>query len=384
MNLHPLSGHEAIRRALAASHHREELPTALLLHGPPGVGKQRLALWIGQLLLCEARGEAGPCDACKSCRLQLRLEHPDFHWFLPLKRPSVTGGSERLDDALEEARWERLEEIRASPLHASVHEEPRGLYLGTVRNLRRRVQRRPSTGTRQVFLVAEAELLAAQESSAEAGNALLKSLEEPPEGTSFILTSNEPERLLPTIRSRSVQVHIAGLTGEEVEHFLTTVAEVEEETAKKAASLAQGSIGRAMGFVPGESGQEAPLDDLRRKAFRLVRAAIAPRPGERFLRSLDFPPAGGRGLGETLSFVESWLRDLAVVALGDPDSVLNSDARAGLEELVTRGRIRPELIPESLHAVDRARMLAAGNVNPQLIVHGLLHDLARSLTVEAP
>ncbi|NIQ52963.1 MAG: DNA polymerase III subunit delta, partial [Gammaproteobacteria bacterium] len=61
-------------------------PQSLLLYGPRGVGKQRLAIWAAAALDCRG-AETPPCGACRSCRLAGRLEHPDIHWFFPLRRP---------------------------------------------------------------------------------------------------------------------------------------------------------------------------------------------------------------------------------------------------------------------------------------------------------
>ena len=373
--LHPIHGHEELREALARVHHRDGLPSPLLLHGPRGVGKQRLAHWVGQMVLCESPRAESPCEACKSCRLHLRLEHPDFHWYLPLSRPAVSGGPDRLDEALEDARRNRLDELRSSPLAGPDPGEPRALHLGTIRNLRKRARQRPSMGADQVFTVAEAELLVAQESSPEAANALLKVLEEPPEGTRFILTSNNPGRLLPTVRSRSVAVHVPPLAAEEVRRFLTGVAGVSEDDAARATQLGQGSIGRAVGFLPREEGEDPILDSLRREAFRIVRASLAPRPGEPFALALGYAPSGARTADDLLSFVEGWLRDLAAVAAGAPEAIINADAGNALEDLLEGTQVDPRALAEAAQVVSAARSLAAGNVNPQLFVFGLLQDL---------
>ena len=72
------------------------LPSSLLLHGPRGVGKQRLALWLGQLLLCQANDDAEmPCGRCTACRFALELGHPDLRWFFP--RPRLSGADASSD-----------------------------------------------------------------------------------------------------------------------------------------------------------------------------------------------------------------------------------------------------------------------------------------------
>jgi len=87
MPIHPLYGHEGVRNRLAGAFASGRLPQALLLEGPAGVGKQRLGLWLAQLLLCDAPVAGGrePCEACRSCRLVLSLSHPDLHWFVPIE-----------------------------------------------------------------------------------------------------------------------------------------------------------------------------------------------------------------------------------------------------------------------------------------------------------
>ncbi|MCA9737321.1 MAG: hypothetical protein KC645_06830, partial [Gemmatimonadetes bacterium] len=266
MTLHPVLGHDALRRSLAGAFARGALPAGLLLHGPAGVGKQRLGLWLAQLLLCDAPdAERGPCGACRACRLVLRLEHPDLHWFFPLPRPKGASSPERLEDKLEEARQEALAEIREAPLRAAAQDEPVGLFVATSRTIRRLAHKRSSEGGRQIFLVGSAEALVPQESSPEAANALLKLLEEPPGSTHFILTSAEPHALLPTIRSRLLHLHLAPLPTPDVERALIEWADAAPPAAAVAARLGRGSLGRALGFLP-DAGGPGALERVRSEA----------------------------------------------------------------------------------------------------------------------
>lgn len=207
-------GHEGLRDALRRAMERDALPATLLVHGAPGCGKQSLALWIARTALCA--GDARPCDACKSCRAALRLEHADVHWYFPLPRPKGASNPARLADALEEARHARLAELREQPLRRGGGAEVVGIYLAAVRSIRGKAHKRPATGDQQYFVVGDAEHLVPQEASPEAANALLKLLEEPPDGSRFILTSSRPGALLDTIRSRALPVHLPRLPQAEV------------------------------------------------------------------------------------------------------------------------------------------------------------------------
>jgi DNA polymerase III subunit delta' len=378
MNLHPLEGHDEARDGVAAALDRGCLPQALLLHGPPGVGKQRFGLWLAQLLLCQESSRAGPCQGCQGCRLALRVEHPDLHWYFPVKKPPSKGSRDRDDEALEDARTSRIAELREEPLQSSHSEEPLGLHLGTVRNLRRRASSRPAMASRQVFLIADAEELVAQDASPEAANALLKLLEEPPEGTWFILTSAEPGRLLPTIRSRTSSLHLPSLPTQVVADFLVRQLDVAPEEARKAARLSSGAIGRAMGFLADGDG-DGPLEALRKESFRLLRDALSPQPGHRFSRALQYRPSGARGLRELLMGLEIWLRDLGAAASGAADALLNQEAGDWLARTAREQRIHPARVARGMQAVQDARAQAAGNVNPQLLLSNLLIRLHRIL-----
>src|SRR4051794_4481341 len=85
MPIIPLYGHDELRERLRDAYERNALPSSLLFQGTRGVGKQRLALWLGQLLLCE-RGPDAPCGTCQQCRFSFPLTHPDLHSYSPRPR----------------------------------------------------------------------------------------------------------------------------------------------------------------------------------------------------------------------------------------------------------------------------------------------------------
>ncbi|TVP76901.1 MAG: hypothetical protein EA352_04795 [Gemmatimonadales bacterium] len=376
-------GHVDARQALAAAARDGRLPRSLLLRGPRGVGKQRLAHWTAQLLLCADPGPSGPCEACRECRLVRRIEHPGVHWTIPLEKPKSRGSAERNEEALEDARIRWIEEARTRPWRASHQEGMRALHLGTIRNLRRRILRGGSGAGPRVFIVSDAEELVVQEASQEAANALLKVLEEPPEDVWIILTSSQPGRLLDTIRSRCTALHLSPLPLDETARILREEVGVDDDEALRAARLSGGAPGVALGFVEGWSDADGmgPLEALRRDSFHLLRASLSDGDGARFRKAVDYPAFGGRGLLDLLAFLELWLRDLAAVMAGNPDRVRNTDALEWLERQGRSGRLHPAGPSRSLVALEDARTRAQGNVNPQLLVLGLLRQLNRTLVV---
>jgi DNA polymerase-3 subunit delta' len=378
VSLHPLFGHADLQASLSRAWAAGTIPSSVLIHGPRGVGKQRLALWLGQLLLCAESGVAGPCGDCKACRTALNLEHPDLHWYFPLAKPKGVRPN-KLADAMEEARYDVLAERRSSPLRpAPAASEPTGLYLAVAQTLRSHAQRRPAVGPRQVFVVGDSETLVPQESSQEAANALLKVLEEPPATTFLILTSSEPGLLLPTIRSRTMPLHLPPLAADQVERFLVDVGEIPQHAARRAAQLGRGSIGRALGFLPiGED--PGPLEVLRGQAFELLRAASDTDGGSVYRRSLELGATRSRGLMPLFELLEDALRDLSAVAAGVTDGLINTDQEDFLERILDRRDIHPVTVTRAFRHLEEAKELVAGNVNPQLIVAGLLTGIREEL-----
>lgn len=390
MSLKPLVGRDQLMRTIGGAFERSVLPQVLLLRGRRGAGKQRLSLWIAQLLLCSSPANAAPCDECLGCRSVLRLEHPDLLWYFPVERPEKRAPSrEREETLLEETRLDVLAQIRGDPLRPVTTDGPSGIHFATVRNLKREARRRPGIATRRAFVVAEAQELAAQESSKEAANALLKLFEEPPADCWFLLTSSEPERVLATIRSRATGVFVPPVAESEVFSFLRAHTPATEKEIRKVTRLSEGSVGRALGFLS-TAEEPGPLERSRQDAFFLMKAALDPSPVARFRQALERPPAKARQLHPTLAALGAWLRDLAALAAAEDALALNGDDRTRdwlLNTLSRRPPMSPSRIAECVRCVEEARHLASGNLNPQLIVCRLLADLHagfRAATLPVP
>lgn len=379
MSLPQLLEHHETRAALAAAHARGQLPGSLLIHGPAGVGKQRLALWLAQRLVCEQPGPVEPCHTCIACKAVLRLQHPDVHWFFPMPRPKVSGGADKLADALEDARAEALAERRATPFRATSPSEAIGIYVAHVQTLRRLATASPAMGSRKIFVIGDAEALVPQEASPEAANALLKILEEPPADTTFILTAADPDALLPTIRSRVLPVRVRPLPVKAVEAALTEHAGADPKRARLAAHLSEGSIGRALAFLPDED-EAGALESLRVQARQLLEAAAAAKPNARLAAAHALPPAGARGAFlDTLDFLSLWVRDLAAAAEGADDLIVNADARTRLAELARQLPAASTGAATALREIEYARGLTTFNINPQLALASVLTGVGRAL-----
>src|SRR5213083_1708780 len=348
MPLPPLVGHERVKSRLAGAHATAKLPQALLLAGPRGVGKQRLALWLAQLIHCEApQGDPQePCGECRPCRLVVSLQHPDVHWFVPieLSKRGGSGGSGGADaDKQVELAADALAEEMTARREQPLYGPPAGLAshpVAAVRLLLRRLALTPAMGTRKVFIVGDAERLIPQLGTEVAANALLKALEEPPADSVIIITAADPNALLPTIMSRVVLISVARIADSDVTVFAQqTLGIGDKAELAQRVTAAEGCIGKLFATVTGRSGQ--PADD---QAARFLDAP--------WLFALGQVPFQARG--------------------GFTDML---DALAGrLRSEAKRGGDTDKLV-EAIALVLDARDLAQGNVNPQLLAAVLAGDL---------
>lgn len=350
----PVYGHVALRERLREAVERDGLPASLLLHGPRGIGKQQLALWLARALLCD-RSDAmpRPCGACKACRMAAALHHPDLHWFFP--RPRLKGGEPEPEDIREDI----AEAIAARMETSGVYEAPggdEGIFVATVRAVVQTAALSPAMSRRKVFVIGDADRMIAQEGLEYAANAFLKVLEEPPANTSLILTSSEPGALLPTIRSRVVMLRVPPLGDADVRAFLA------DPTVSSQLDLGSQSIDDAVRVAAGAPGRiidagvwRAALADAK----KLLAAAEARDRGPAMRLAFAQSTAGARGkFSDTLDALTTLLHERA-----------RNAAERG-ESRTAAGAAR------AVDAVEQIKELAGGNVNPQLLTSSLLRRLA--------
>ncbi len=348
----PLHGHEALRERLRAAAAADRLPASILLHGPRGVGKQRLALWLGQLLLCDGSGPR-PCGKCQHCRYAARFVHPDLHWYFP--RPRLKEADASPEDVREDYREAIAERAEKGCLYPPA-DGTEAIFVAAVRALLQEAAMSPALARRKVFVVGDAERMVPQEGAEAAANAFLKLLEEPSANTTLVLTSSEPGALLPTVRSRVVALRVARLTDAEVRKFLDHAAVQAALEAAGAPSSASERVRLAQG-APGALLAATGLREALDQARRLVAASGAADPADRL--RLAFVQGSSRARGSFAQMLEA-----LTVVLHDKvrDAVGRDDPKAAAAA-------------KALEAVERAKALATGNVNPQLVSAALMRDI---------
>jgi DNA polymerase-3 subunit delta' len=354
----PLFGHSELRGELLGSFRRNALPQSLLFHGAAGIGKQRLALWLAQALVCESLTENGPCGSCRHCRMALELTHPDIHWVFPLPRPRDSDYTP--NDAKNDYTEARLERAKAGGVYPPPSGSD-GIYIATTRMLLLTASITPALAKRKVIVVGDAERMVSQLGSEQAANAFLKLLEEPPNDTWIILTSSASGDLLPTIRSRVSPIRVRPLAGSEVRAVVTheAFAKALKDAGVKASddALVQRAFGAPGGLLDSENDAS-----IRTRAAAVVDAAMSADPTRRYIVALQQGGWGARGgFSDLLDAVTAQLHESA------REAVLAGDGERAVR------------FARAVELVEDAKETTLTNVNPSLVTADLLDRLAHSL-----
>lgn len=338
-----VQGHERpkqiLQRALAAG----RMAHAYLFHGPTGVGKETLAVALFQRLNCPQGGADG-CGTCSACR-----------------RIAADAQASR-------QKPERGDEDQIGWSYTDLHVlRPVGSFIRieAVRALARRLPFPPVEARVRCILVRDAHAL-----HPAAANALLKNLEEPTSHTLFVLVTEAPHLLLPTIRSRCQSVAFGGLEPKAVAHIVRAHAEVDDDSLPALVGLADGSPGRALELL----GHEALAERVPflRQVARLPAgsAADALRLAELLAdrRHRDALPL-------YLHLLRLWCRDALLLDSGlAAESLVNRDLLPELRAELARGGHAAVL--QRIAWLERAEQALRGNANVALTLDWLLVHFA--------
>jgi DNA polymerase-3 subunit delta' len=363
MPFRDLVGHRHLLELVAGAAARESLPPSLIFAGPDGVGKRAAAVALAQLMNCatplgrdrslpDSGGSARPsrsaslashsghdaCGTCASCARIARLVHADVF----VVEPGDTGI----------------------------------IKVDQVREVIERTAYRPFEGRRRVVIVDDADALVS-----EAQNALLKTLEEPPAASMFVLVTARPDELLPTVRSRCQRLRFGRLSPGDIAAVLMERHSYSPTDAHAAASAADGSLGLAL------EGGSAALVEAREAAAEMLQHVAATTDPRRRLDSAKLLAGGGDRdeVRRRLRALASMVRDLGVIgahALRAPsESRAPSDARllanADMGEPLRRlaGAFDRERVARAFAAIDRALDAIDRNASPKIVADWLAFQL---------
>ncbi len=361
-------GHGPLLRSLSRAMAEERLASALLFHGPAGVGKLTAALALFRGLLCQV-SSPDPCGECESCRRisPQALLHSDVGLLYPRRSPASGEADDGTDDegAGEGARQAPTAAADLHLLQEEARANPRWMIpVGKTRERLGELFLSPGGGRRRVLLVLSAERLGPSSS-----NALLKVLEEPPGSALLVLLCESRGALLPTIRSRCQSCRFSPLSRAQVEEFLRSRGVPSGEEARLIASLSGGRIGAALNLARSASDYRSRRESLVRLLSELRRersaAACLAAAGTLLSEETDAP--------DDLAILMDILRDAMLSGAGCPPSLL-TDAREGAPEGIAG--LSPFQAALLLPRIERAREDLRRFVNRQVAVEALFLDLA--------
>ncbi len=320
-----LIGHEWAAALFRRQQANERMPQALLLTGPPNVGKSTLARFLAQQLNCAAAEK--PCGACPSCRKLVSGNHPDV----------------RLFDSDDQA-----------------------LKIDDIRELQRELSLSPNEGRYRIALLCNFE-----RATLSAASALLKTLEEPPSTVILILTAADPRGLLPTIVSRCQMLALRPLPTPTVVEALQTHWQAEATQADLLAQLAAGRLGWAVRAL-----SDPDFLERRERHWQELLTLIKSGRVERlaYAQQLSYDPLQ---LKEVLILWLTVWRDLLVLQSGASQTkIMNLDWRERLQALAGHSNLAQAR--EMVVRVRTTLLNLERNVNPRLNLDVLLLKLPSS------
>jgi len=334
------------------------LPHSLILAGPAGAGKYTLALMLAKVANClDPKETGGLPDFCGRCSNCTRI-----------------GAAQKLEELVEAAiaAREDLREtdkketrilIQTHPDVLVIPPDPPQLMikLGQVKAAIHTAYYRPPIEAKRAFTIFTSSAF-----MKEAANSLLKLLEEPPEHTSLILLTENPQELLPTIRSRAVIHRLGALPAIELETLLAERRpELKPRDRALAARLAEGAVGRALTI------DLAKYLTSRQDALVILRGAIQERDYSQLFQATETYRAGAEGQEKTVGLLRalsSLLEDLLLTVAGTPALIRNLDLEAEFGKL--SAGVSVEWIDSAVRAVTQ-------------VEQGMRRNLLRSLSLDA-
>ena len=315
-------GHKDIINYIRNAVSEDKVSHAYILNGERGSGKKMLANLFASTLQCE-KGGPDPCNECHSCKQAESGNHPDI-------------------------------------IHVT-HEKPNTISVEDVRTqVNNDIMIKPYQGPYKIYIISEADLMTPQ-----AQNALLKTIEEPPEYAVIFLLTENAQMLLPTITSRCVMLKLRNIKDTLIKKYLMETVKVPDYKADMCTAFAQGNMGRAIMLANSEH-----FNEIREEAVQLLKYIDEMYLNE-VVKAIKRISAYKLEINDYLDIIMIWYRDVLIYkATQDVTKVVFKDQLSCIKARARKSSY--EGIEKILESLEKAKSRLKANVNFDLVMELLL------------
>lgn len=363
MKFSDIPGHSDIKARLTEMADAGRLPHALLLEGPSGTAKFMLARAFAQYIHCEHPLGGDSCGECQSCRQHMSFNHIDTIYSYPVikksGKPTVSADYfNEFKDFVNESPF--MDPEQWTNRLDSANTQPK-IYVDEGAELTRRLNFKAHQSRYKIVLMWQPEKL-----NEDTANKMLKLIEEPHADTIFVMVSNDPRRILPTIYSRTQRINVLRYDDTEVTDYLRAHMAVSNEAAAAVAHLASGDINEALRLVSVSKTRKVFLNMF----IELMRKAYQRKIGLLRQWSVDVAALGREQSMAFLDYCSRMTRENFILNLHVDG--LNSLTPEENDFSVNFSRfINERNVLKLVKAVDDARTDIAGNANSKIVFFDL-------------
>lgn len=341
-----LVGNDHVKLTFSRLIAKGRVPNSLLFAGDDGVGKRTFAIELIRSLLCRDAEKADPCGVCSACIRAATFQMP---------KPDDKDAFKRVI-------------FSDHPDVGMVVAQNRTIAVDAIRHLESEAYYRPYEAASRFFIIDNADKM-----NDPAANALLKTLEEPPEGAHIFLITSRPDSLLPTIRSRCQTIRFSPVDSPDIEKYLIEQRAFTHDEARLAARCSRGSIGRAVSI------NVEKFRKLRDRMLTVITNAIETHDLAGLLRiSEEMNDAKNKEtFEESIDILTSLLHDIWTMRIsGDIARITNADLDGPLQKLADANAVLQ--IPTWLAKLDDMRENLLVNINRKVATDALFTTMAAS------
>lgn len=295
-------GQQEAKQRLINEAKQGKIPHARIFCGPKGAGKWKMAYAYAALLLCKTPKEDDACGTCPQCRLMERMTHPDVLFVVP-----ATNNDDA--DALENTGAKRWRDFCLNNPHFDLNDwnnaigaqnQQTAIGVRQWEKLTKRLAMKTALAERRVVIVWMPERM-----NAECANKMLKWLEEPPGQTVFLMVTEDPDALLPTLMSRMQRLDVPPIDGRSLAEHLRQEHGIDGQAAIDIARRSEGNLLRALELIQTDGGE----DELLEGFVRLMRLAYQRNIRELKQWSEGMAAKGREGQKRFLTYCQRMVRE---------------------------------------------------------------------------